>query len=184
MGYMVMDSEKKTSVAFYGDVNGIPQDKPKIAVSYALAAQYMGMKLVYLEGGSGAPEPVPNEVIGAVKKTIEIPVVVGGGIRDGKTAYEKVKAGADIIGSNCGNGIENMIQISAGFRKHSSLPLLIQSNAGLPELKDGNLVYNETPQFMAEKSRQLLDLGVNIIGGCCGTTPEHIKAIRKIIDST
>ncbi len=97
MGYMVMDSEKKTSVSFYGDVNGIPRDKPKIAVSFALAAQYMGMKLVYLEGGSGAPEPVPNKVVGAVKKVLEIPLIVGGGIRDGKTAYEKVKAGADII---------------------------------------------------------------------------------------
>ncbi len=91
-------------------------------------------------------------------------------------------AGADIVGSNCGNGIENMIAIAAEFRKQTSLPLVIQSNAGLPEIRNGRAVYTESPEFMAEKSRQLLDIGVNIIGGCCGTTPEHIAAIRRIVD--
>jgi len=92
------------------------------------------------------------------------------------------EAGADIIGSNCGNGIENMIKIAVEFRKHTPLPLIIQSNAGLPEMKGGVPVYPETPQFMAEQSRKLLDCGVNIIGGCCGTTPAHIAAIRKMVD--
>jgi 5-methyltetrahydrofolate--homocysteine methyltransferase len=90
-------------------------------------------------------------------------------------------AGADVIGSNCGNGIENMIQIAAEFKKHTDLPLIIQSNAGLPSMIDGRLEYPESPEFMAEKSRQLLDLGVNIVGGCCGTTPEHIKAIAEVV---
>jgi 5-methyltetrahydrofolate--homocysteine methyltransferase len=90
-------------------------------------------------------------------------------------------AGADVIGSNCGNGIENMISIAAEFKKHTELPLIIQSNAGLPAMVDGELVYPETPKFMADKSRQLLDIGVNIIGGCCGTTPEHIEAIARVV---
>jgi len=91
-------------------------------------------------------------------------------------------AGADVIGSNCGNGIENMVRIAAEFRKYSSLPLIIQSNAGLPQLVDGQLVYAETPEFMAKHCERLLDIGVDIIGGCCGTTPEHIAGIREVVD--
>jgi len=93
-----------------------------------------------------------------------------------------IDAGTDIIGSNCGNGIDNMIKIAAEFRKHTSYPLLIQSNAGLPGLVNGVDIYPETPEFMAEKCKQLLECGVNIIGGCCGTTPDHIAAFRKIAD--
>jgi phosphoglycerol geranylgeranyltransferase len=99
MGYLVFESKVKTSVEFYGDVNVIPQNKPKIAAAFALAAQYMGMKFVYLEGGSGAPEPINDETILTVRKAVDIPIIVGGGIRDGKVAYEKVKAGADAIGT-------------------------------------------------------------------------------------
>ncbi len=92
-------------------------------------------------------------------------------------------AGADIIGSNCGNGIDNMIEIAREFRRHSELPMIIKPNAGLPRL-DGDLpVYSETPSFMAEKCIALLELGANIIGGCCGTTPAHIAAIKKTVDS-
>lgn len=91
-------------------------------------------------------------------------------------------AGTDIIGSNCGNGIENMVKIAAEFAKHSSLPVIIQSNAGLPDISGGTTVYAESPDFMAARCCQLLDLGVRIIGGCCGTTPEHIAAFRKTIN--
>lgn len=97
MGYLIVESGIKTSVEFYGDANALPRDKPKIAAAFALAAQYMGMKLAYLEGGSGAQEPVPNEIVKTVRKTIDIPLIVGGGIKDGKVAYEKIKDGADII---------------------------------------------------------------------------------------
>ncbi|MBU0639579.1 MAG: homocysteine S-methyltransferase family protein [Planctomycetes bacterium] len=92
-------------------------------------------------------------------------------------------AGADIVGSNCGNGSANMVAVAREFRAHSSQPLLIQSNAGLPETKDGQTVYRETPEFMAEKAREMVAAGVSIIGGCCGTTPEHISAIREMVDS-
>ena len=107
--------------------------------------------------------------------------VMGVSIEQAATAL--AEAGADIVGSNCGNGIENMIRIAADFRKSTDLPLIIQSNAGLPRTIDGKLVYDETPAFMADKARGLLDLGVLVIGGCCGTTPEHIAAFRKIVDS-
>ncbi len=115
MGYIVIESGRKTSVEFYGDANSIPRNKPKIASAFALAAEYMGMKFVYFEGGSGAKEPVPNEMISIAKKVLTIPLVVGGGIRDGNTAYEKVKAGADMIVT--GTVIEDTIDVEAKVRE-------------------------------------------------------------------
>ncbi|MCP4660470.1 MAG: methionine synthase [bacterium] len=93
------------------------------------------------------------------------------------------QAGAAIVGSNCGNGIEKMVEIARQFRACSRLPVAIQSNAGLPEHRGGGTVYPETPEFMADKARELIDLGVAVIGGCCGTHPEHIRALRKLVDS-
>ncbi|MDP8207054.1 MAG: homocysteine S-methyltransferase family protein [Candidatus Electryonea clarkiae] len=91
------------------------------------------------------------------------------------------KAGADIVGSNCGNGLEKMIEIAGEMVKCASCPVIIQSNAGLPEIKDGKLYYAETPEFFAEKTKKLINIGVSIIGGCCGTTPEHIRSIKNVV---
>jgi 5-methyltetrahydrofolate--homocysteine methyltransferase len=99
-----------------------------------------------------------------------------------KAAAELEKAGADIVGSNCGDGMVNMVGIAREFRKHSRLPIAIQGNAGLPVAEGTTLVYPETPEFVATKAVELLQLGVQIIGGCCGTRPEHIRAIRRIVD--
>ena len=95
---------------------------------------------------------------------------------------ELVAAGADVVGSNCGNGIEKMVEIAREFVVHATVPIIIQSNAGLPEHRDGELVYPETPEVMAARVGELIDLGVRIIGGCCGTTPEHIRAIREAVE--
>jgi 5-methyltetrahydrofolate--homocysteine methyltransferase len=91
-------------------------------------------------------------------------------------------AGADILGSNCGTGSEIMVDIAREFRARTDRPIAIQSNAGLPEHRGGVIVYAEGPEFMAGKARALLDLGVTLIGGCCGTTPDHIRAIRRVVD--
>src|SRR5256886_10451168 len=80
-----------------GDAGLISRKNPIVAVQYALAAQLLGMKLVYLEAGSGAPEPVPDRVIRAVRDAIDIPVVVGGGIRTPEAAKAVTRAGADIV---------------------------------------------------------------------------------------
>jgi 5-methyltetrahydrofolate--homocysteine methyltransferase len=103
------------------------------------------------------------------------------GVTIEKAARELEAAGADIIGSNCGNGIENMIEIAREFKNVSSLPLIIQANAGLPELKGDEVIYPETPEFMAEKSKELAAAGVSVVGGCCGTTPDHIRAIARAL---
>ncbi|MCK5147341.1 homocysteine S-methyltransferase family protein [bacterium] len=100
-----------------------------------------------------------------------------------KEAVEKlVEAGADILGSNCGNGLENMIEIARDFKKLTDMPLLIQANAGKPELRDGIVFYPESPAFFAEKVPELIDTGVSIIGGCCGTDPEYIKTIKSTVN--
>jgi len=90
-------------------------------------------------------------------------------------------AGADIVGSNCGNGIETMVEIAREFRRHTDGPLAIQANAGVPEMVDGRAVYCESPEFMAGHALQLLDIGVEVVGGCCGTTPEHIAALGNAL---
>ena len=92
-----------------------------------------------------------------------------------------IEAGANLVGSNCGNGIEAMIEIARAFRASTDHPLLIQPNAGLPEMVDGQVTYNETPAFMAEKAKELAALGVSVIGGCCGTTPEHTRALTETL---
>ncbi|MEE8576081.1 MAG: homocysteine S-methyltransferase family protein [candidate division Zixibacteria bacterium] len=93
-----------------------------------------------------------------------------------------IEAGADVVGSNCGNGIEKMVEIARQFRSHSKSPVIIQSNAGLPRSEGGGLFYDESPDFMANHVRTLIDIGVNVIGGCCGTTPDYIRVFRDLID--
>ena len=95
MGYVVV--EPGGTVAWVGDAKMIPRKKPDIAAAYAMAAEFLGMRLFYLEAGSGADQHVPMEMIGLVKKLTNHIVVVGGGIRSAKDAQEVVAAGADII---------------------------------------------------------------------------------------
>jgi 5-methyltetrahydrofolate--homocysteine methyltransferase len=93
-----------------------------------------------------------------------------------------VDAGADLIGANCGHGIDVMIELARELRAHARAPLVIQANAGLPETRGGELFYPETPEFTAARVPALLELGVAVIGGCCGTGPGHIRALRTVID--
>jgi len=92
-------------------------------------------------------------------------------------------AGADLVGSNCGNGIDTMVEVARAFRAVTAAPLAIQANAGLPESHDGALVYPEPPEQFAAAVPALLEVGVRLIGGCCGTTPAHVRAIRTAVDA-
>jgi len=96
LGYLIV-GESGGAAGFIGQARPIPYEKPELAGIYALAAQYLGMHFVYLEAGSGAEKPVPPEMIRNVKRMIEIPLIVGGGIRSPKAAISAVKAGADIV---------------------------------------------------------------------------------------
>jgi len=94
-----------------------------------------------------------------------------------------VPEGADIIGANCGNGIEGMIQIVKEIRScNSDIPILVHANAGMPVYKNGVTLFPETPEQTAGFVKAIIDAGVNIIGGCCGTTPEHIRQISKVVN--
>ena len=93
-----------------------------------------------------------------------------------------IDAGADIIGANCGNGSEGMISIVNKIRAvNKDIPVLIHANAGMPVYKDGETFFPESPDDMALYVQRLINAGANIIGGCCGTTPEHIKKIADIV---
>jgi len=95
--YLLIESGGVTSVQYLSHTQPIPANKPDIVKAHALAAQYLGMKVVYLEAGSGAKNSVPDDVIRSVANYIDLPILCGGGIRSPKTAAEKVKAGADFI---------------------------------------------------------------------------------------
>ena len=100
-----------------------------------------------------------------------------------QAAAELGAAGADILGSNCGNGSETMVEVARELRQCTGRPLAIQPNAGLPEPRGGAVVYPETPEFMATQARALIAAGVQLVGGCCGTTQAHIRALRAVVDA-
>jgi phosphoglycerol geranylgeranyltransferase len=95
MGYVIVGDGGTAGIV--GKAISVPYNKPELAAVHALAAQYLGMRFIYLEGGSGAANPVPPEMIRAVKQLIDIPLIVGGGIRSKEQAVAAASAGADII---------------------------------------------------------------------------------------
>ena len=95
---------------------------------------------------------------------------------------ELVAAGADVVGANCGNGVDVMLELARLLRAATDAPLLVHSNAGIPIAKGGEVVYPESPEYMAPRLKAMVDeAGVNIVGGCCGTGPAHIRALVKAI---
>ena len=104
-GYMLIDSGGMTSAEFMSGTKPIPRDKPDIVKAHALAAEYLGMKFLYLEAGSGAGMSVPDELIAGLKEYVSLPVIVGGGIKTPETAGGKARAGASII--VVGSALEN-----------------------------------------------------------------------------
>jgi phosphoglycerol geranylgeranyltransferase len=119
LGYIIVGEGGTAGII--GKALPIPYSKPELAVAHALAGQYLGMHFIYLEGGSGAKIPVPPQIIRAVKSVIDVPLVVGGGIRNKEDAIAAVSAGADIIVT--GNIIDStdanqkMSEIINGIRK-------------------------------------------------------------------
>jgi 5-methyltetrahydrofolate--homocysteine methyltransferase len=96
---------------------------------------------------------------------------------------EVLSEGVQILGANCGNGIRDMIDIVREIREaDSEIPILIHANAGIPVYRDGKTVFPESPDEMSSMVIPIINSGANIIGGCCGTTPNHIKNMRRVID--
>lgn len=122
-GYLLVDGGTPTAVSYMSQTLPIPNNKPEIAVSTALAGEMLGMKLIFMDAGSGAGQSVSAEMVQQVKNEINIPLIVGGGIRDGETALKLCKAGADVI--VVGNAIEKdperIIEISSAIDSFNSI---------------------------------------------------------------
>ena len=127
----------------------------------------------------------------AVKETCNLPVMVSLTFNeDGRTLYGTDPAtavvvmqslGADAIGMNCSTGPAEMLVPIREMAKYARIPILAKPNAGLPELEDGVTIYKTTPEEFAEVGAQLVDAGASIVGGCCGTTAKHIKALATAV---
>ena len=127
----------------------------------------------------------------AVKENCDLPIIAsmifdekgrlltGGDVKSATAMVEGL--GVDVIGMNCGLGPKQMISLVKELRDATSLPIIVMPNAGLPESIDGRTVYNVSPDEFASDMREIANIGVSYLGGCCGTTPEHIKAM---IDAT
>lgn len=130
----------------------------------------------------------------AAKETCSLPVIASmtfnldrNGFRtmmgiDPKTAVQQLlDAGADIVGANCSNGPKEMIQLIEEMRSYTNAPLIAQPNAGIPQLKAGKTIFSLNPDDFASYIPAFMAAGINIIGGCCGTTPQHIEKIVQIL---
>ena len=104
------------------------------------------------------------------------------GVSPAEMIQPLLDAGASVLGANCGNGMEGMVAIVREIRNiNTSIPILVHANAGIPVYRDGETHFPESPCDMAAHVNDLVQVGANIIGGCCGTTPGHISEIRKQI---
>ena len=169
------------------------EDAYKIFAEQVKALEEGGADVIFVETMMAAEEAVI--AVRAAKDNTSLPVVGSmtfelgkAGLRtmwgiDIKTAVEKYTgAGADVIGANCGKGFDEMVAIVKEMRPFTGKPIIAQSNAGIPEWTHGMSVYTETPEVIAPKAEEILNSGVNILGGCCGTGPAHIKKMREILD--
>jgi 5-methyltetrahydrofolate--homocysteine methyltransferase len=165
-----------------------------IFAEQAMALAEGGVDVIFVETMM-APEEAEIAIRAAKEKT-GLPVVATmtfemgkAGLRtmwgvDVASAVQRLTdAGADVIGANCGRGFDEMLAIIHEMRPLTKKPIIAQSNAGIPEWVDEVLVYKETPQLIQPQVEKLLRAGVNILGGCCGTGPEHIRMMRKLIDA-
>ena len=98
-----------------------------------------------------------------------------------ETASALTTAGADFIGSNCGTGFEDMLVVARTLRDSTRLQLLMQPNAGLPELEGDRIVYPGTPKHFGEFVKNIRAIGVEYVGGCCGTRPDHIRMANSLL---
>lgn len=169
-----------------------PQDLYEAFKEQVVALEEAGADALCIETMASLTEAL--EAVKAAKENTRLPIICtftfGAGARGLRTmmgvtpdraAHEAVVGGADIIGANCGKGIMDMIEITRQMRAaQPNTPILINANAGMPVLEGEKTVFKETPEFMASKVPDLIRAGAQIIGGCCGTTPEHIAAIARV----
>jgi 5-methyltetrahydrofolate--homocysteine methyltransferase len=184
--------------ASIGPTGQIPYDEGGDASNDDLYNAFKEQAVALAEGGADALciETMMSvieavQAVRAAKKNTDLPVIctftfeLGArgfrtmmGVTPADAAKAVSEAGADVVGANCGNGIEDMIEIARQIRKAlPNTPIMIQANAGKPVFENGKTIFKATPEHMAAYVKELISAGANIIGGCCGTTPDHIRAI-------
>ena len=133
---------------------------------------------------AGAPCVIGSMAYDVTFDGEEIRTMMGIGPED--AAEFMVKNGADVIALNCGSGVDVSWAARAveRYRRLTDLPTMAQPNAGLPELIDMEVVYRQTPEEMTGELSALLSAGANIVGGCCGSSPDHLRLFRKLLDET
>jgi 5-methyltetrahydrofolate--homocysteine methyltransferase len=130
----------------------------------------------------------------AAQKVTSLPIMVTMTFERGKQGYKTMmgidikhavealsEADVSVLGTNCGNGIEQIIEIIAEMRKYTRSPLIAHPNAGLPRLEGDSTIFDQKPDVMASYVPDLIKSGAQIVGGCCGTTPDYIKAMAEQI---
>lgn len=135
--------------------------------------------------------------IRAVKENTSLPVIASmtydAGTKLGRTAFgvtveqhveAATAAGADVVGANCGTGVDQYVSIAKELCAAATCPVWIRANAGLPTIVNGVATYQQDPETYARHAVDIIQAGVNFIGGCCGTTPDHIRALADVITKT
>jgi len=133
-----------------------------------------------------AKENTPLEVILTLtfERTVDNEFKTMMGLTPSDVSAALEGTGIDFIGTNCGNGFEAMIEVVRELKTcNPGLPVIVNANAGLPVIKDKRIIYPESPEYAGSVVPALVNAGASIIGGCCGTTPQHISEIRRVIDS-
>jgi 5-methyltetrahydrofolate--homocysteine methyltransferase len=131
---------------------------------------------------AGAPAVIGSMAFDRMQEGNEVRTMMG--TSPEQAAEFMAEAGCDIVALNCGTGIDMRlaVDIAKRYRSVCGLPIMAQPNAGLPVLENMKVVYKETPEEMAEGLEELLEAGVRIVGGCCGSTPAHIRKFREVLD--
>lgn len=147
-----------------------------------------GVDLLLLETFASLEE---LELAVAVASPIGLPVVAqmaffeGGKTREGVAAAEAARrlaaAGATVVGANCGSGPKDVLEVLRTMASHTDRPLSGFANSGFPEYVDGRYIYLATPEYFAARGREMVEAGARLVGGCCGTTPEHIRALASAV---
>ena len=171
----------------FGDVE--PEEAYDLFFEQADAAAKAGADLILIETMSDTAEL--REAVRAAKDACKLPIFATMSFGEGGRTYFGVsptdaailleELGVHALGANCSTGPKEMIPLIAELASCTKLPIIAQPNAGLPQMIEGKVVYDVSPEDFASAARELLDAGASIVGGCCGTEPQHIAALHALL---
>ena len=164
------DLDFERAVELFSEVVVAGKDDSDVIIIETMSDTYE-LKAAVLAAKENSDLPVITSMIFDEKGRL----LTGGDVKSAAAMVEGL--GVDVIGINCGLGPKQMLELVKELRNCTSLPILVMPNAGLPESVDGKTVYNVSPEEFAQDMEEIAKIGVSYLGGCCGTTPEHIKAM-------